>query len=286
MSVMSSKIYGIDLIDKAIVADYMNRPLPPMRYKTFVWPNNPSSCSYTCDKAIVKHKYPELDAVELEDLDPDGAIISGSGEFFGFDAYNNWNKLNAVFRTNGPGEFYHPIFGDVIQASLKRLNATLEPRSNYVAYTFEFWEHKPPVIVKQVITNSTNQPNNVISSGNRGDWVTQVQNVLITDNSNALPKYGVDGKYGSETETWVRKYQAKHNLTISGICDNDTLKHMGISYTGGIQHNSGIIYVVKSGDTLSRIASIYNKKWKDIASFNNIKNPHLIHPGDKIKIPD
>jgi nucleoid-associated protein YgaU len=46
-------------------------------------------------------------------------------------------------------------------------------------------------------------------------------------------------------------------------------------------------YVVKSGDSLSKIASKYNLKWKDIFEANKdiIKNPDLIQPGWKLKIP-
>ncbi|MBL7698255.1 MAG: LysM peptidoglycan-binding domain-containing protein [Chitinophagaceae bacterium] len=46
-------------------------------------------------------------------------------------------------------------------------------------------------------------------------------------------------------------------------------------------------YTVKSGDSLSKIASKYDLKWKDIFEANKdlIKNPDLIQPGWKLKIP-
>ncbi len=46
-------------------------------------------------------------------------------------------------------------------------------------------------------------------------------------------------------------------------------------------------YTVKSGDSLSKIASHYGLKWKDIFEANKdlIKNPDLIQPGWKLKIP-
>ena len=46
-----------------------------------------------------------------------------------------------------------------------------------------------------------------------------------------------------------------------------------------------IIYNVKSGDTLSKIASAYKTTVAEIARLNNIKNVNLIHVGDKLKIP-
>lgn len=46
-------------------------------------------------------------------------------------------------------------------------------------------------------------------------------------------------------------------------------------------------YTVKKGDSLSKIASQYDIRWKDIFEANKdiIKNPDLIQPGWKLKIP-
>ena len=46
-------------------------------------------------------------------------------------------------------------------------------------------------------------------------------------------------------------------------------------------------YTVKAGDNLSKIASKYGIGWKDIFEANKdvIKNPDLIQPGWKLKIP-
>lgn len=45
------------------------------------------------------------------------------------------------------------------------------------------------------------------------------------------------------------------------------------------------IYIVKRGDTLSAIARSYNTTVAELVKLNNIKNPNLIHPGQKIKLP-
>ena len=46
-------------------------------------------------------------------------------------------------------------------------------------------------------------------------------------------------------------------------------------------------YTVKPGDSLSKIATMYNVKWQDIYEGNKseIKNPNLIYPGQQITIP-
>lgn len=45
-----------------------------------------------------------------------------------------------------------------------------------------------------------------------------------------------------------------------------------------------IVYIVQPGDWLSKIAIKYNTTWKHLQKINNIKNPDLIFPGQKIKI--
>lgn len=293
MAIMRQDVYGIELIDKAIVADFMHRPLPLMRYKDFTWPNNPATCTYSCDRSIIKHKYPELDAVELEDMDSEGVVITGTGEFFGYNAYNYWTELVNVFRSHGIGELYHPIFKDVVMASFKKLNCTLEPRPHYVQYTFEFWEHRPPVAIQPSRLSvsvggsgsTASLQSRLIRRGDRGSMVVKIQKVLVSDNKMALPKYGVDGIFGPETENAVRMYQSKHKLKVDGIVGPQTLSHMGLVYTDDVQSGTDIVYIVKSGDTLWAIAKRYNSDWKTIAKYNNMKNPHLIYPGDKVRIP-
>ena len=53
-----------------------------------------------------------------------------------------------------------------------------------------------------------------------------------------------------------------------------------------ISNNTDITYIVKSGDTLSGIASLYNMNYIDLAKYNNIENPNLIITGQTIRIPN
>ena len=45
------------------------------------------------------------------------------------------------------------------------------------------------------------------------------------------------------------------------------------------------VYIVKKGDTLSKIAAEYNTTVEILADYNGIENPSLIYVGQKIKIP-
>ena len=47
---------------------------------------------------------------------------------------------------------------------------------------------------------------------------------------------------------------------------------------------SGVDYIVKNGDTLSCIASLYGTTYQKIASDNGISDPNLIYPGQVLKI--
>lgn len=50
--------------------------------------------------------------------------------------------------------------------------------------------------------------------------------------------------------------------------------------------NSVVTYTVKSGDTLSSIASKYGTTYQKLAQYNNISNPNIINVGQVIKIPN
>lgn len=45
------------------------------------------------------------------------------------------------------------------------------------------------------------------------------------------------------------------------------------------------IYIVKSGDTLWAIAKKHGTTWQVLRDLNKLKNPNLIYPGQKIKLP-
>lgn len=46
------------------------------------------------------------------------------------------------------------------------------------------------------------------------------------------------------------------------------------------------MYIVKSGDCLSKIGEKVGVNWKDIANYNNIKSPYIIYVGQNLIIPN
>jgi hypothetical protein len=55
-----------------------------------------------------------------------------------------------------------------------------------------------------------------------GATVEKIQQGLMDDNPEALPRFGVDGDFGSETELWVRRFQEFHGLPATGWVDDET----------------------------------------------------------------
>ena len=75
------------------------------------------------------------------------------------------------------------------------------------------------------------------------------------------------------------------NTIMSIINSNNLTKYDNVEDVENSVDNSNYIeYIVKSGDTLSAIAQKYNTTYQKIAQDNNIENPNLIYPNQKLKI--
>jgi lysozyme len=84
----------------------------------------------------------------------------------------------------------------------------------------------------------------------------------------------------------------KYNTTIDKIVSLNNIKNPNLIYPGQkLKLNSTskenaklTYYIVKSGDNLTKIANKYNISVNDLVKKNNIKNPNLIYPGQKLLI--
>lgn len=103
-----------------------------------------------------------------------------------------------------------------------------------------------------------------------GDRYKEVQNVInyvATAPAQTLANEVWAGKYLNGD---VRKW-------ILGNRYDEVMKHVNSS-------NNGQVYTVKSGDTLSGIASKYNTTYTHLANINDITDPNKIYVGQRIKI--
>ena len=123
--------------------------LNKMKFKTFTWPNNPPTFTQDFSKNIAQHKYPRFDGARFQDLGSEPLTMSGSGEFFGKYAYDNFKKLQALFASKTAGKLYHPKWGTKT-VRFTRLSSDEEPIPNYVSYSFEFVEEKTITVITAI----------------------------------------------------------------------------------------------------------------------------------------
>lgn len=103
----------------------------------------------------------------------------------------------------------------------------------------------------------------------------------------------------TEKVTTKTTYIVKKGDTLSGIANKFKTTYQKIAKDNNIKNPNLIVpgqrlniitvstvktYTVKKGDTLSGIASKYKTTYQKIAKDNNIKNPNLIVPGQKLII--
>ena len=74
---------------------------------------------------------------------------------------------------------------------------------------------------KAETTPAEEAPRTILKRGMKGDDVRRLQQRLM-ELGYALPKYGADGDYGSETATAVKAFQRDRGLTADGIADEAT----------------------------------------------------------------
>lgn len=79
-----------------------------------------------------------------------------------------------------------------------------------------------------------------------------------------------------------------YNTTYQKLAKYNNISNPNLIYPGQEiripTRETDNIYIVKKGDTLSKIASMYNTTYQKLAKDNNISNPNLIYPGEKIII--
>lgn len=91
----------------------------------------------------------------------------------------------------------------------------------------------------------------------------------------------------------LSKIARKYGTTVSNIISlNPSIKNPNLIYPGEIftikqsdnENVTSTVYTVVRGDTLSEIALKYDTTVTNLVKLNNISNPNLIYPGQKIII--
>lgn len=84
----------------------------------------------------------------------------------------------------------------------------------------------------------------------------------------------INGAWGNGEDRKKRLTAAGYNYTVVQAIVNKKMA----------ARNQSVYYVVKSGDTLSAIASKYGTTYQQLAKINGIANPNKIYPGQKIRV--
>lgn len=127
-------------------------------------------------------------------------------------------------------------------------------------------------------SNTANKPSGTVNTGQTVNKPATSQNTVRTytvKSGDTLS--GIASKYGTT-------YQ--HLAQINGI-SNPNIIHVGqVIKIDGTSANAStpVYYTVKSGDTLSAIASKYGTTYQAIAKLNGISNPNLIYAGQRLRI--
>ena len=112
--------------------------LTPMRFKDYVWPNNPESYRISYRRTVAEHKLPFGGSV-TQDLGTVCRVLEGEGEFAGEGAYEEFKRLATVFYRGGAGVLVHPVWMTT-SAYFTELEVVQEPLPDYVRYRFAFRE--------------------------------------------------------------------------------------------------------------------------------------------------
>lgn len=109
--------------------------MPNLTYKDFEWPHNPHTYR---EEVSREPKFVTTEGVvRFQGLGEQKTVISGSGVFFGAEAYEKFRQLQALLGSAEPGVLTHPIWGSR-NCYFTGLDMLQEPRENYVSYSFTF----------------------------------------------------------------------------------------------------------------------------------------------------
>ncbi len=110
----------------------------PMKFGEYVWHHNPQNISFECDKSVAEMKSPFGEA-SVQDMGRKNMKISGSGQLYGEDCAEQFERLFEVFRNSGKEVLSVPSLPSVY-AVFEKLEIKGEPKPNVLEYSFVFRE--------------------------------------------------------------------------------------------------------------------------------------------------
>lgn len=200
----------------------------------------------------------------------------------------------AADNTNGAVLYYSPKAQEALYKKPPPWNfslleeVTVEGTQND---DFKFFKYKDVAKLK-IIAKKTDSP---IKNREAKIKIGNLERKTKTDEHGELPTIITD-QIGEKIEIWIEN--SKKTLTkvyedtieateiaIEIIRNKIQHKTQTEPHAGKPSETTDKIHIVSKGDTLSKIAMLYNISVLEICQENKIKNPNSIQPGDRIKLP-
>lgn len=206
-------------------------------------------------------------------------IMMKANAIFGIKAFSSWKGKVYNSKTK---ECYDGSSYTTIDACFRAYDNLQDSISDYFDLITRSERYR-----KACVASSPLECITAIKNGGYATSPTYINTIMSIINSNNLEKYDnvsqetnieelarkvINGDYGNGEE----RKQKLGNLY------NEVQKRINEILNKNVSHET--IYIVKKGDTLSAIAKKYGTTYQKIAKDNNIENPNLIYPNQKIII--
>lgn len=221
-------------------------------------------------------------------------IMMKANAIFGIKATSNWK--GKVYNANTQ-ECYDGVSYTNITACFRAYDSLAESIADYFDLILGLSRYQGAI--------NTSSPLECITAIKNGGYATSptyINTIMSIINSNNLTQYdNVENVNNSvdNSENYI-EYIVKSGDTLSEIAEKYNTTYQKIAQDNNIENPNLIypnqklkiytnvsqetIYIVKSGDTLSEIAQKFNTTYQKIAKDNNISNPNLIYPNQKLVI--
>lgn len=236
--------------------------LSPMRFKNFTWPHNPRVYSITYERKMAVNKIP-FGRHALQSLGQTRRVFRGEGEFVGEGAYDTFKQLATVFYEETPGTLIHPVWM-AATAWFVGLELEQEPRSDYVRYSFEFWEVVGGSGAKLTARQVEREDEDLLRPGQSAD----------TDTSDS-----------TEEDTSGSGESGKPDLPDHTAGSGGGSDFTEVIFEPAEEADTQLWHTVVKGESLWVIAKAYDTTVADLLTLNpDIRNPNLILVGQKVRV--
>jgi LysM repeat protein len=221
-------------------------------------------------------------------------IMMKANAIFGIKATSDWK--GKVYNANTQ-ECYDGVSYTNITACFRAYDSLAESIADYFDLITKLERYRKATVAETPLECIT-----AIKNGGYATSPTYINTIMSIINSNNLTQYdNVENVNNSidNSENYI-EYIVKSGDTLSEIAEKYNTTYQKIAQDNNIENPNLIypnqklkiytnvsqetIYIVKSGDTLSAIAQKFNTTYQKIAKDNNISNPNLIYPNQKLVI--